>query len=260
MANKTVVLFLLVLGLSCVAGAAGTAPTEALAAKLNTLVPGVRPDSIKPTPVAGIYEVAYGTEVVYFTADGRYMFNGSLFDMNTRQDLTDQTRNGARKAALDRLDEGDMVVYSPKETKHTITVFTDVDCPYCRKLHAEMSQYQDLGIKVRYLLFPRTGVGSPSYKKAVSVWCAEDRNKAMDLAKQGKPVEEKTCENPVKEQMRLGQVIGVRGTPAILFDNGQLIPGYRPAKEISLLLDHLDQAVPPKADAQDPSQTTAAKP
>jgi thiol:disulfide interchange protein DsbC len=219
----------------------------------------VRPDSIKPTPVAGIYEVAYGTEVVYFTADGRYMFNGSLFDMNTRQDLTDQTRNGARKAALDSLDEGEMVVYTPKDPKHTITVFTDVDCPYCRKLHAEMSQYQDLGIKVRYLLFPRTGVGSPSYKKAVSVWCADDRNKAMDLAKQGKPVKEKTCENPVKEQMRVGQVIGVRGTPAILFENGQIVPGYRPAKEIGVLLDHLGQPAPQEAAAQGQPKT-AAKP
>lgn len=260
MTKKTIVLILLVLGLSCAAGATGTAPNEALLAKLNTLVPGVRPDSIKPTPVAGVYEVAYGTEVVYFTADGRYMFNGSLFDMNTRQDLTDQTRNGARKKALDRLDEQTMVVYAPEDPKHTITVFTDVDCPYCRKLHAEMGQYQELGIKVRYLLFPRTGVGSPSYKKAVSVWCAEDRNKAMDLAKQGKAIEEKTCENPIKEQMRLGQVIGVRGTPAILFENGQLIPGYRPAKEIVQLLDHIDQAVAPKAAAPEQQPKTAAKP
>jgi thiol:disulfide interchange protein DsbC len=259
MFKKTIVFFLFALGLSCVVGAVGKAPNQALLAKLDTLVPGVRPDSIKPTPVAGIYEVAYGTEVVYFTADGRYMFNGSLFDMNTRQDLTDQTRNGARKAALDRLDEGDMVVYAPKDAKHTITVFTDVDCPYCRRLHAEMSQYQKLGIKVRYLLFPRAGVGSSSYKKAVSVWCADDRNRAMDLAKQGKSVEEKTCENPVKEQMRLGQVIGVRGTPAILFENGQMMPGYKPAKEIGLLLDHLDQSGPQKAAAQGQSKT-AAKP
>ncbi|MCP4409565.1 MAG: DsbC family protein, partial [Gammaproteobacteria bacterium] len=219
--------------------AAAADPTDNIRLKLATLVPGMNPDSIEATPVKGLYEVAYGAQVMYFSGDGRYMLRGNLIDLDQRKDLTEKTRNKARKAALAKLGKEDMIVFSPKQIKHTITVFTDIDCPYCRKLHAEMEEYKQAGIEVRYLLFPRAGVKTPSYEKAVSVWCADDKNKALTDAKQGTKVDTKDCKNPIEAQMNLGQLVGVTGTPAIILEDGEMLPGYRPAKQLAMMLDEL---------------------
>ena len=129
-----------------------------------------------------------------------------------------------------------MVVFSPEKYDHTVTVFTDIDCGYCRKLHNEMNGYHDNGIRVRYMFFPRAGVGSDSYQKAVSVWCADDRNEAMTQAKQGRPLPEKQCENPVREELLLGRLLGVNGTPAIFLESGEMIPGYVPPDKLKAIL------------------------
>ena len=230
--------------LSCVIGSANAkkAHDEIIRAKLEKLVPGVEPDRISATPVSGLYEVVYGARVLYFSHDGRYMIDGNLIDIDLRKDLTEQTRNGIRKATLDSVPEKQMIIFGPQNPKHTITVFTDVDCTYCRRLHAEMDQYNDLGIKVRYLMFPRTGVGTQSFQKAQHVWCADDKNQSMTKAKQGKTVAEKSCKDPVESQFKLGQEIGITGTPAIVLEDGHMIAGYRPAKEISVFLDSVEQA------------------
>jgi thiol:disulfide interchange protein DsbC len=131
-----------------------------------------------------------------------------------------------------------MVVFPPAgPTKHTVTVFTDIDCGYCRKLHQEIADYNQQGIKVRYLMYPRAGVGSESYNKAVWVWCADDRQDAITRAKRGEEIPHKTCANPVKEQFELGQTLGVRGTPSIILENGQMVPGYVPAAQLAQMLD-----------------------
>ena len=207
--------------------------------KLATLVPGTVPDTIKITPIKDLYEVVFGAQVMYFSADARYMFQGNLLDLDAREDLTEKTRGKARKKVLDKVSKDEMIIFSPKKSLHTITVFTDIDCPYCRKLHAEMKEYIDAGIEVRYLLFPRTGKNSPSFNKAVSVWCAEDSNQALTDAKMGKEVETQTCDNPIENQINIGQMVGVTGTPAIILEDGELVPGYRPAKQMSAMLDGL---------------------
>jgi thiol:disulfide interchange protein DsbC len=130
-----------------------------------------------------------------------------------------------------------MIVFSPASPKHTITVFTDIDCTYCRRLHNEVKQLNDLGVKVRYMAFPRAGAGSEPFSKAVSVWCAEDRQQAITDAKAGQPVPTKNCANPVQAQYEVGQTIGVRGTPAIILENGRMLPGYVPAPELVQQLD-----------------------
>ena len=117
-----------------------------------------------------------------------------------------------------------------------LTVFTDIDCPYCAKLHREVPQLNKNGITVEYLMFPRAGLGTPSFKKAVSMWCAEDNNKSMTEAKEGRPIDNKTCENPIKAQYQLGQELGVRGTPALITKTGKLIPGYVPADRLTKML------------------------
>jgi len=213
---------------------------DRLRSRLQSLIPGAEPDSMRETPVAGVWEVVYGTQVMYFTVDGNYAFSGSLFDLESGKNLTDVTMSRSRREEISRVKDEDMVVYEPNgRVRHTITVFTDVDCAYCRKLHSEMSEYKDLGIKVRYLMFPRTRIGSPAFEKAVSVWCADDRNAAMDLAKAGKKIPEKSCDNPVQEQHDLGLAMGVNGTPAILLESGELLPGYKPAGKLSSYLDEV---------------------
>lgn len=235
--NRIVLALLLVFLTQPVISAGAGSPEQKIRAKLAELVPGSEPDTIKTTPIDGLYEVVYGAQVMYVSGDGRYMMQGNLLDLDRREDLTEKTRGKVRQKVMEKLSEDDMIVFAPENFRHTITVFTDIDCPYCRKLHAEIDDYQKLGIKVRYMLFPRAGVNSPSFKKAVSVWCAEDSNKALTAAKQGKEVETKTCKNPVQDQMSVGQSVGVTGTPAILLEDGELVPGYRPAKQMSAMLD-----------------------
>lgn len=199
--------------------------------------------SIVETPVKGVYEVLLGGDVIYLNADASYLFRGELIDLKNRVNLTDMTLNKERKKLVAGLADDQTVMYKPKgETKHTVTVFTDIDCPYCRKLHQEMDQYLEAGIAVRYALYPRAGLNTPSYDKLVSVWCADDAPQAMTDAKSGKTLESKTCENPVQSHMELGQKLGVTGTPAILLENGQLLPGYRPAKVLSPMLDQMASA------------------
>lgn len=194
---------------------------------------------VKPTPLPGVYEVIAPPMVFYTTKDGRYVMTGDLLDLKSRANLSQDARIGAKKAALDLMGEESMIVFAPKDVKHTITVFTDIDCGYCRKLHNEIAAYNKLGIKVRYMAYPRAGVGSESYDKAVSVWCSKDRNKAMTIAKSGGTVEKKNCDNPVSKQFELGQQLGVNGTPAIVLENGQIYPGYAPADKLIGVLNQV---------------------
>lgn len=201
----------------------------------------LEPSSIKETPIKGLYEVTVPPRVFYISADGQYVLAGDLIDLKNGINLSEGVRDKARVASIEGIGEVNMVVFSPKKVKHTITVFTDIDCGYCRKLHNEMASYNKLGIKVRYLAYPRAGVGSPSYKKAVSVWCANDKKKAMTEAKNGKNLPEKNCENPVASQMSLGKNLGVNGTPAIVLANGQIYPGYAPADRLIKVLEQVNK-------------------
>ena len=134
--------------------------------------------------------------------------------------------------AINAIGESKMIVFGPASPKRTLTVFTDVDCPYCARLHQEVPQLTAAGVKVRYLLFPRAGVGSETYKRSVAVWCAKDRAKALATAKAGGKIDMKTCPNPVDEHLKLGAEVGVEGTPALVFDDGRVVPGYAPAAQL----------------------------
>jgi len=208
---------------------------------LLTLIP-VEPDQINKTPVDGLYEVMYGPRLVYVTADGRFLLQGSIIDMQTRENITEPRLMKAKIEAVEAVGVDNMLIFSPPkgtEVKHRVNVFTDIDCGYCRKLHAEMADYNKSGIEIRYLFYPRAGVGSESYKKAVRVWCAADRLEAMNIAKAGNPVtgSNTDCKNPVEDHLGLGAMVGVTGTPALVLDDGQLVPGYVPADRLIKLLD-----------------------
>jgi thiol:disulfide interchange protein DsbC len=179
------------------------------------------------------------SKIVYLSQDGRFIIQGDLIDLKERTNLTEARLDTQRSKALAAIGEDQMVVFAPAEpAKHTITVFTDIDCAYCRKFHQEIADYNRNGIKVRYLLYPRAGIGSDSYDKAVAVWCSPNRQEAITRAKKGETVEQKSCPNPVKDQYELGQALGVRGTPTIILENGQIIPGYVPAAKLATMLDN----------------------
>ena len=194
--------------------------------------------SVEPAPIAGLYEVMVGADVFYVSADGRYLLMGDIREAKTGKNITDNKREQFRREVLNTFDEEKMIVFAPeKETKHTINVFTDVDCPYCAKFHNEVPKLNEAGIKVRYLAFPRAGVGSKTYKTMVSVWCAKDQQQALTDAKARKEIEPAECDNPVEEQYELGQRIGINGTPAMVLSNGELVPGYVPAPRLISFLD-----------------------
>jgi thiol:disulfide interchange protein DsbC len=236
--SRLLLAFLLLAPLLAWADAA--ADTAIVKQKLAELIPNRTPTSIEASAVPGIYQVAYGVQLFYVSADGKYLFDGELIDTQSRVSLSVEKQSQIRKAMMAGLNAKDMIVFPAKgETKHIITVFTDIDCPYCQKLHNEVPQYNELGVEVRYMLFPRSGVGSPSYNKAVSAWCAEDKGKALTDAKNGVDIKPLKCDNPVAKQYEIGQQLGVTGTPAVLLDGGELLPGYRPAPEVAKMLDHL---------------------
>lgn len=200
---------------------------------LKKMVPDAPDAKITQSVIPGLYQVILGTRVLYIDQDAKYVLSGNLISLNTRENLTQSAENGVRKSILAGLDETKMVIYPSKgETKYTITVFSDIDCPYCRKFHAEIPALNEAGIKVRYLSFPRAGVGSESYHKAVSAWCATDRVKALNQVMSGVTIPEKTCKNPVVNDMKLAELFGVNGTPNLLLDDGELLPGYVPAKDL----------------------------
>jgi thiol:disulfide interchange protein DsbC len=204
------------------------------AALLKLLPAGSKLEDLRPSPIAGIYEFAQGADVSYLTADGKYFLDGNLYDMATRENLSEALRTRARLALISAVPESQMLIFSPKNPLYTITVFTDVDCAYCRKLHSEMAELNRLGIRVRYMFYPRSGPNTDSWKKAEVVWCSANRNEALTQAKLGAKLDmTKTCDaNPVAREYALGQSIGVRGTPAILTENGDYISGYMPPREL----------------------------
>jgi thiol:disulfide interchange protein DsbC len=195
--------------------------------------PEVSIDDIQPSPVAGIYQIPMGADMAYVSADGRYLFAGDLFEVDTRANITERSRSGNRSKLLAKLDDRDMIVFSPKDVKHTITVFTDVDCGYCRKLHGQIDQLTKLGVRVRYAAYPRSGPGTDDWRKMEAVWCAKDRQTAITQAKLGQAVKGDNCgATPVSKQFELGEDLGVRGTPAIFTRSGEYIGGYLPPADL----------------------------
>ena len=205
---------------------------------MSKSMPSVKVDSVKPAVVKGLFEVVVGANIYYVSEDGKYLLQGRLVDVAARKDLTEEKLNVTRKLSIEKMGQANMIVFKPKITKYTVTIFTDIDCGYCRKLHSEIDQYLAQGITIQYLFFPRAGKGSDSYNKAVSVWCAEDRNAALTAAKKDQKLTEKTCDNPIDEHMQLAAEFDVKGTPMIISENGNVYPGYLPAKQLVEALEN----------------------
>ncbi len=187
-----------------------------------------------PTPITGLYQVVNDGRIFYLTPDLKYAVRGNIIDLDHGIDLTAIDQGKISYAEIEAIGEKNMVVFDAKDGKaeRTITVFTDTSCPYCAKLHEEVPALNEAGIKVRYLLYPRAGLESDAAKVLESVWCAEDRQKAMTDAKTGVDIAEKTCDNPISSHIELGGKVGLRGTPLVFLDSGAMVSGYRPADVI----------------------------
>jgi thiol:disulfide interchange protein DsbC len=205
---------------------------------IRALVPDATIDSVRPSGVSGFQEVILGGQIVYVSDDGRFLLQGNIYDLATRADLTENRRSEVRRDALAQVPPEKRIIFAPKERKYTLTVFTDIDCGYCRRMHQHMDEYNAAGIAIEYLFFPRAGIGSPSYDKSVHSWCADDPNEALTRAKLGQELEPRTCDNPVADDFELGRRIGITGTPAVITEDGHLIGGYLPPEQ---LLQRLQQ-------------------
>lgn len=220
------------------AAVAFSADTKPGLESVKAAFPGLGDDEIHETPVDGWYEILLGSQVAYVSADAKYVLRGELIELATNFNYTESRLNGARVQTLAAVNDEETIMFSPAKVKHSMTVFTDIDCGYCRKLHAEMDDLEKLGVEVRYLFFPRAGPGSASWDKAESVWCADDRNAALTDAKAGKPVAPKACgDDAIKEQYALGRAVGLTGTPTIVTETGEVISGYLPAQRLVTRLE-----------------------
>ncbi|NND81501.1 MAG: DsbC family protein [Gammaproteobacteria bacterium] len=231
----------------------GDAPTAAMAAsskeasddirrvrtELQKMIPSADYAEIVATAADGVYRIDLEGSYAFVYVDGDYVLFGDLYDTARKINIGDQARNARMVEVINAVPTTKMITFAPQKTERYITVFTDIDCGYCRKLHNEVAQLNEAGIEVRYLAFPRSGIGNASYNKYVSVWCSDDQQSAMTAAKAGQSPAPLSCENPIAESYKLGQRVGVTGTPTIIFDDGTVVPGYQPAK---LLIEQLGLA------------------
>ncbi len=213
--------------------AAGDAPAVDPRVDLARKIPGAKVDELKPSPIPGMYELHRDGDVGYVTSDGRYFLGGDLYDIQQGVNLSEMTRMDTRRALLATIPESETVTFSPSNPKYTITVFTDVDCGFCRKLHSDINELNRLGVRVRYVFYPRDGPGSDSWKTAEAVWCSVDRADALTRAKRGEDIKAEDCgATPVARQYQLGHKLNMRGTPGIYTPNGDYVSGYLPAAQL----------------------------
>ncbi|MGB0495830.1 MAG: thioredoxin fold domain-containing protein, partial [Kangiellaceae bacterium] len=212
-------------------------------------LPGIGITDVELSPMDNVYQVFYNGQILYVSTDGKFIMSGNLLEIRNGQPVNHTELSMTKKAAeaaperaatLSSLNDSDMVVFKAEKEKMALTVFTDVDCAYCRKLHKEVPQLNAAGITVKYLAFPRAGLGSSAHKKLVSIWCSKDRQSAMNDAKLKRKFSDATCTNPLDSQYKLTREFGLSGTPALILPDGELISGYVPHAD---LIKHLESKI-----------------
>jgi thiol:disulfide interchange protein DsbC len=200
---------------------------EQVRTKISEMFDAIEPENVNQSPLDGWYTVQKGSIVAYISDDGRYLLQGDLIDLENQINLSEQSRTDSRRKLMSALKDEDAILFAPAEVKYSVTVFTDVDCTYCRKLHNEIEEYMSRGIAVRYVLYPRNGPASRSWSTSEDVMCSRDRNKALTAAKLDREFQTSKCDaSTLTRTYSLGQDIGLSGTPAILFEDGTMIGGY----------------------------------
>ncbi len=232
--------------LQVVAAGKAQEPQAAVVLKaLEPMVAGVKASDIRHVPAAGLYEVTVGQGTAYVTPDGKYLLRGDLIEIGSRRNLTIARHDELRREMLDKLPAADAIVFGPKNPAHVVTVFTDVDCAFCRKLHREIATYGEKGIAIRYFSYPAAGADSESWEKAEAVWCAANRKDALTRAKQGEKIPRSArCDTaPVAKSYIAAGRFGIEGTPLLVLENGAVVSGYKSAAELLAIIE----AQPPQA-------------
>jgi thiol:disulfide interchange protein DsbC len=209
----------------------------------NTL--GINASHITASPMPGVAEVVTEQGLIYVSYDGSYILQGKLYGLG--DDIVNYTEESLAKVRVEGVKNfaDGMITYPAKNEKHVVTIFTDITCGYCRKLHEQMDEYNDLGITVKYLAYPRSGVKdqtgdySQGFKDLQSIWCHEKPEEALTKAKNGSGVAQRICKSPVEAEFNFGRQVGVSGTPAIIFENGMMIPGYQPPQKLAQILNSI---------------------
>ena len=221
------------------------AAPQSLREKLSQAIEGASQNrlqiiSVVATPLANIFEVELNTgEILYSDISGDYLFAGDMYQTSA-EGLLNLSAGKRQLRTLEKIaavPEEQMIVFSPDQIKASITVFTDVDCTYCRALHRDIDTLMELGIQVRYMAYPRGGEEAESFPKMVSVWCSDDRHKSLTQAKNGQNLPERDCATPILAHYDLGNELGISGTPALILPDGRLIPGYMDTEKLAALLE-----------------------
>ena len=203
-------------------------------------IDGLKLEDVRLTPINGVFEITRGAQISYVSSDGRYVIMGAdfgMYDIESDTDLTENRRRSIRNGLLGTIPESEMIVFSPKDPKYTITVFTDIDCGYCRRLHSQIAEYNKLGIRVRYLFYPRSGPDTESWHKAEQVWCSANRNEALTRAKRDEAIKAPNCPaDVVARDWELGHKLAVEGTPSIVLPSGEMLGGYAPPAQLARYL------------------------
>ena len=216
---------------SCSQHEATSYTTKDAAERFVKSYPDLKIDSIEKINNS-FFEILIGEQIFYLTSDLNYLLAGNIIDLGSGINLTQQKIENFRLSALKTLDKKDTIIYQPKKIDHIITVFTDVSCPYCKKLHNEIPDLLNNNIEVRYVLFPRNGIDDDAYVDMASLWCSEDKKDLLETAFEGDFIKEEKCENPLEKNLELAYSLRVNGTPMIFTESGKVIPGYVPYKQI----------------------------
>ena len=218
------------------------AQLEQVRQKIGAMFDMIEPEDVGPSPIDGWYQIHKGSIVAYISADGRYLLQGDLVDLDLQQNLSENVRNESRRELIANVSNEQAIVFSPEEVKYSVAVFTDVDCTYCRRLHSQIDQYLAHGIEVRYLMYPRNGPASQAWTTAEEVWCSADRQNALTMAKLDKDFPTNQCDSSmVQDHYIMGRDIGLSGTPAIVLDDGTLLAGYLAPDQLLAMLQQKDQ-------------------
>ncbi len=194
----------------------------------------INPEDITASPVDGWYTIQRGSVVAYISADGRYLLQGDMIDLDEQVNLSEVARSDARRDLMASVSDEQVISFSPDDVKYSVAIFTDIDCTYCRRLHSQIEEYLAYGIEVRYLLYPRNGPASRAWNTAEEVWCSADRQNALTLAKLDRKFDTSPCDaSMVQQHYGIGRDVGLSGTPAIVFDDGTLIAGYLPPSQLA---------------------------
>ena len=213
--------------------AAAATPEETVKTAMGKLAPQVKIDVVQESVIPGFYEAIVGSQFIYVSRDGRFILDGSAIDVDSQRDITEAARARSRMASLKDLGADKRIIFSPPQPRHSVTVFTDIDCPFCRRFHQQIDAYNAAGIAVEYVFLP-LDIHPGADKKAEAVWCADDRKAAFTAAMNGADTGTATCENPIAESTRIARAIGINGTPTMLAADGSRVP-----PQISLSPDKL---------------------